>query len=69
MRLAESGRGRSVLDPYAASSRAECFAVATEAFFETAAALQAKHADLYRLLSAYYGQDTARRRARGRAGR
>lgn len=49
-----------VLDPYGAESPAEFFAVVTEAYFQRGAALQRHHAELYELLRAYYGLDTAR---------
>jgi MtfA peptidase len=52
---------RSILRAYAATNEAEFFAVATEAFFERPAQLQAKHADLYALLRDTYGQDPASR--------
>ena len=48
-----------VLDDYGASSPAEFFAVATEAFFERGAALSARHARLYETLRAYYQVDPA----------
>jgi len=50
---------RTVIDEYGATDEAEFFAVATEHFFETPRQLQRRHADLYQLLSAYYGQDPA----------
>lgn len=48
-----------VLDDYGASSPAEFFAVATEAFFERGPALSAHHARLYETLRAYYQVDPA----------
>ena len=48
-----------VLDDYGASSPAEFFAVATEAFFARGAALSAHHARLYETLRAYYQVDPA----------
>ena len=50
----------TLLDHYGATSRAEFFAVATECFFERPAALQQRHAELYRLLRDFYRQDPAR---------
>ena len=47
----------SLLDPYATEDEAEFFAVASEEFFERPAALEALHADLYRLLREFYGLD------------
>ncbi len=49
----------SVLDKYGASSPAEFFAVATEAFFLRPAELQAVHPELYSQLKLYYRQDPA----------
>lgn len=48
-----------VLDDYGASSPAEFFAVATEAFFERGSELSARHARLYETLRAYYQVDPA----------
>lgn len=48
-----------VLDDYGATSPAEFFAVATEAFFERGAALSARHPRLYETLRAYYQVDPA----------
>ncbi|MEM1059616.1 MAG: M90 family metallopeptidase [Verrucomicrobiota bacterium] len=45
---------RTVLDPYGATDPAEFFAVATEAFFEKAEALNHKHPELYATLRAFY---------------
>lgn len=50
----------TVLDSYAAEAPDEFFAVASEAFFVTPAALADEHPALYRLLSGYYRQDPAR---------
>ena len=50
---------RTVIDEYGATSEAEFFAVATEAFFETPLRLRRKHPDLYGELSAYFRQDPA----------
>ena len=47
----------SVLDKYGASSPAEFFAVATEAFFLKAKELFAVHPELYTQLKLYYRQD------------
>jgi len=52
-----------VLDRYGATSEAEFFAVATEAFFERPLHLLQERPQLYALLRDYYCQDTA---ARGR---
>ncbi|MFG0334400.1 MAG: zinc-dependent peptidase [Maioricimonas sp. JB049] len=51
--------GRNVLDCYGTTNRAEFFAVATEAFFETPRRLLRQDRDLYGILSDYYGQDPA----------
>jgi MtfA peptidase len=55
---AELGR-QGVLDHYGATSRAEFFAVATEAFFERPAELRHEHSELYAALRDYYKQDLA----------
>lgn len=58
-------RGRStLLNHYGATNPAEFFAVATEAFFEKGPMLARKHSELYDVLAAYYGQDTAQWRVR-----
>ncbi len=54
----EAGCG-TLMDAYGATTPAEFFAVATECFFETPAALRAQHPDLYRELQGYYRQDPA----------
>jgi hypothetical protein len=47
------------LDDYAATNRAEYFAVATEAFFEEPERLRQRLPEVYRLLSDFYRQDPA----------
>ncbi|MDP2305153.1 MAG: zinc-dependent peptidase [Pseudomonadota bacterium] len=49
----------TTLDPYGATSPAEFFAVATEAFFERPRPLRARHPELYEQLAAFYKQDPA----------
>lgn len=44
----------TLLDPYGATSRAEFFAVATEAFFELPGLLQEEHPELFELLVKYF---------------
>lgn len=57
-------RGRpTALDPYAADSPAEFFAVASEAFFETPDAIADAYPEVYRQLRAYYRQDPLARQA------
>jgi Mlc titration factor MtfA (ptsG expression regulator) len=53
-------RRSDVLAAYAATNRAEFFAVATEAFFEQPAELASRHARLYELLQGYFMQDPRR---------
>jgi Mlc titration factor MtfA (ptsG expression regulator) len=53
----------SFLDPYAATSEGELFAVATEVFFERPRELFAEHPALYEVLAGFYRQDPARRRS------
>lgn len=48
--------GATTLDPYAATSPAEFFAVASEAFFETPRVLQRAWPDVYGQLALYYRQ-------------
>jgi Mlc titration factor MtfA (ptsG expression regulator) len=47
------------IDAYGATSPAEFFAVATEAFFQTGAQLKRNHPELYEVLRAFYRQDPA----------
>lgn len=51
------------IDPYAAESPAEFFAVLSEAFFETPAAVLGEYGEVYRQLAAFYRQDPAARLA------
>ena len=51
------GNRRSVLDEYGATSPAEFFSVASEAFFESAEELFREMPDLYRILKDFYGLD------------
>ncbi|TWR23719.1 zinc-dependent peptidase [Mucilaginibacter achroorhodeus] len=51
--------GHSDIDPYGATNEAEFFAVVSEYFFEKPNQLQAKHPELYDLLSKTFGQDPA----------
>jgi MtfA peptidase len=60
--VADARAGRATtLDPYGATDPAEFFAVATESFFENAAALRADRPTLYDLLRRFYRQDPAAR--------
>jgi len=52
------------LDPYAAESLEEFFAVGSEAFFVAPAALKTEQPRLYRLLGEFYRQDPERDRAK-----
>ncbi len=49
----------SAFDPYGASDPVEFLAVAVEAFFEVPQRVRRQHAEVYRLLSEYFGQDPA----------
>ena len=53
-------RRRTFIDEYGASHPSEFFAVATEHFFMEAAEFSKRHAELYRVLSAFWQQDPAR---------
>jgi Mlc titration factor MtfA (ptsG expression regulator) len=52
---------RGAIDAYAAENPAEFFAVLSEAFFETPAAVRAEYPGVYRQLAAFYRQDPAAR--------
>ena len=54
-------RKRTAIDPYAAESPAEFFAVMSEAFFEIPFTLRQEYPEVYRQLAAFYRQDTAAR--------
>jgi len=56
-----STRSRDLIDPYAAESPEEFFAVLSELFFETPGTLLSAYPDVYRQLSLFYRQDPARR--------
>jgi MtfA peptidase len=58
--LADNGR-KTFLDEYGATSEAEFFAVATEEFIDRPIPLRKHSPDLYRVISAYYNQDPAKR--------
>jgi len=49
----------SAFDPYGEQDPVEFLAVAVEAFFEIPQRVRRQHADVYRLLAAYFGQDPA----------
>jgi len=51
----------SGIDPYAAENPAECFAVLSEAFFETPDAVLSEYGEVYRQLAAFYRQDPSAR--------
>ena len=58
--VARAERGEpTTLDPYGAESRAEFFAVATEAFFERSVRLRRDHPHLYALLVDFFKLDPA----------
>jgi MtfA peptidase len=60
-RRKRSRKKRSKIDSYATESDTEFFAVASEYFFEKPRILTAEYPEVYRLLSAFYRQDTATR--------
>lgn len=66
--LDDVGRKDPVLDTYGAENESECFAVATEAFFERPIRLRQFHPELYQVLAEYYNQDPAAR-MEGESGR
>ncbi len=55
----------TVIDPYAAESPAEFFAVVSESFFEVPALLVSEYPDVYAQLRAFYRQDPLRRHGSG----
>lgn len=59
VRMLDAGDESSVLSDYSATNPAEFFAVATEAFFEKPAQLQAESPALYDELRKFYRQDPA----------
>ena len=62
----EVDRGQpTALDPYAADSPAEFFAVISEAFFEMPETVADTYPDVYRQLQAFYRQDPLTQRAHG----
>jgi hypothetical protein len=69
-RRKRSRKHRSKIDSYATESDSEFFAVASEYFFEKPRVLTSEYPDIYRLLAAFYRQDTASRltAARGKRG-
>ncbi len=56
-----AGEPRPPMDSYGATDPGEFFAVATEAFFDTAAELATNEPKLYEVLSTFYRQDPASR--------
>jgi Mlc titration factor MtfA (ptsG expression regulator) len=52
-------KGNSDINPYASTNEAEFFAVVSEYFFEKPDQFEAKHPELYQLLSKTFGQDPA----------
>ena len=54
---------QSGVDPYAAESPAEFFAVLSEAFFEIPEVVRAEHPEVYGQLAAFYRQDPGTRLA------
>lgn len=60
LKVALDAGQETVLDPYGMEGPEEFFAVASEAFFVSPAALQGEHPALYELLARFYRQDPAR---------
>ena len=56
----------TAIDPYAAESPAEFFAVLSEVFFAAPATLSGAYPEVYRELAAFYRQDPAARNSRAR---
>jgi len=60
-KIDEIDNGKSKINPYAASSRVEFFAVASEYFFERPKLLADKHPELYSLLEMIFDQKMTKR--------
>jgi Mlc titration factor MtfA (ptsG expression regulator) len=63
-KIDEIYEGRSGINPYGGTSRAEFFAVISEYFFERPRLLKRHHPELYRLLKIIFKQDLASRKRR-----
>ena len=61
-----NGMGPRLLRDYAGTNPAEFFAVATEVFFDKGSSMERELLDLYAVMLAFYGQDTAERDRRVR---
>ena len=61
-----NGMGPRLLRDYAGTNPAEFFAVATEVFFDKGSSMERELPDLYAVMLAFYGQDTAERDRRVR---
>ena len=61
-----NGEGPRLLRDYAGTNPAEFFSVATEVFFDKGSAMQRELPDLYKVMLAFYNQDTAERDRRVR---
>jgi hypothetical protein len=59
-RKADAGE-ETAIDPYAAESPGECFAVLSEYFFEQPAVVKAEYPEIYIQLAAFYRQDPLHR--------
>lgn len=57
LRARQAAGDPMAIDPYAAESPAECFAVTTEAFFQTPQALASAYPAVYEQLRRFYRQD------------
>ena len=62
-KMKEIEDGKSDIDPYALTSEAEFFAVATEYFFERPGVMQRKHPQLFASLERVFNQDLGARAA------
>ena len=61
-------REDTAIDPYAAENPGEFFAVVSEAFFETPAAVSGEYPEVYGQLVSFYRQDPGRRLSESEAG-
>ncbi|MBC7412387.1 MAG: zinc-dependent peptidase [Bacteroidia bacterium] len=64
--IAEINDGKSDIDPYGGTSKAEFFAVVGEYFFERPQLLKTKHPQLYTLLKHIFKTDTAQNLLQGK---
>jgi hypothetical protein len=60
-KIEEIHEGKSDINPYGGTNRAEFFSVVSEYFFERPKLLKRKHPELYKLLEGIFKQDMSKR--------